>query len=78
MIAFVKFVWNQYSTLHDLSIVIFFVLMNINLVFKNVEGVYFLFAGIFYGVCNTLFLWITWLRRFSGNANFFYFQIIAL
>lgn len=42
-----------------------------------IEGQLVLSYGILYCVLNTLFMWITWLDRFSGNANFFYFQTIA-
>ena len=33
--------------------------------------------GILYAICASAFMWITWLQRFSGNANFFYFQTLA-
>ena len=73
MISFVKFVMNRYPTLHDLSFIVFYVLMSFSLVCRYVEAFYFLVAGVLYAIGNTLFLWITWLKRFSGNANFFYF-----
>ena len=73
LISMIKLVMNAYPTLHDLSIAIFFVLMSITLVQNQVEGFYSLLAGIGYAILNTLFTWVTWLKRFSGNANFFYF-----
>ena len=51
--------------------------MNITLVFNYVEGLHFLVNGITYAIANSIFLWITWLERFSGNANFFYFQTVV-
>ena len=73
LISFVKVIMNQYPNLHDLSFIIFFLLMSITMVQNYVEGFYFLSSGVLYSVANTGFLWITWLKRFSGNANFFYF-----
>ena len=69
---------NTYPNLHDLSFVFFFILMSITMVLNYVEGFYVMIGGILYAVANTSFLWITWLKRFSGNANFFYFQVIVL
>ena len=43
-----------------------------------VEGFYFNFSGVLYSIAMTGFMWITWLKRFSGNANYFYFQVVAL
>ena len=62
-----------YPTLHDLNSIFFFLLMSINFVKSYVEAFYFLVAGILYAIANSAFLWVTWLKRFSGNANFFYF-----
>jgi len=78
MVAFVKMVMNQYPSLHDLSILTFMVLMNITFMVKHVEAFVFISGGIVYGVINTWLLTITWLHRFSGNANFLFFQIIVL
>ena len=78
LISFVKVIMNQYPNLHDLSFIVFFLLMSITMVQNYVEGFYFLTSGIMYSVANTGFLWITWLKRFSGNANYFYFQTVAM
>lgn len=78
LISFVKVIMNAYPTLFDLSFVVFFILMSITFVKNYVEGFYFMSFALIYAVANTGFLWITWLRRFSGNANFFFFQVIVL
>ena len=78
LVSFVKLVLNTYPSLHDLSTLAFVLLMNITFVKRQVEALIFICAGILYGVINTWLLSITWLHRFSGNANFLFFQIIAL
>ena len=78
LLSFVKLIMNPYPTLHDLSILSFLVLMNSTLVLSKVEAFVFISCGILYGIINTWLLLITWLHRFSGNANFFFFQIIVL
>ena len=78
LLAFVKLIMNPYPTLHDLSILSFLILMNMTLVLSKVEAFVFICCGILYGIINTWLLLITWLHRFSGNANFFFFQIIVL
>jgi len=78
LLSFVKAVMNPYPSLHDLSIVIFFTLMNINLIKSYVEGFLFIVAGVLFGVINTGLMLVTWLHRFSGNANFLFFQDIVL
>lgn len=77
MLSMIKLILNPYPTLHDLNIAIFFFLMNITLIMHYVESLYPLLCIVGYSIVNSLFLWITWLERFSGNANFFYFQTIA-
>ena len=52
--------------------------MSITFVLNYVEGFYFMSGGVLYAIANSGFLWITWLKRFSGNANYFYFQTIVL
>ena len=78
LIAFVKHMLNPYPTLHDLSIVSFLILMNITFVLKHVEAFVFLSFATFYGTITTWLMMILWLHRFSGNANFLFFQIIAM
>ena len=68
---------NPYPNLHDFSFLVFFTFMSINFVLNYVEGLYFMVGGVAYAIANTTFLWITWLKRFSGNANYFYFQTIV-
>ena len=77
LLSYVKFIMNPYPTLHDFSFVIFFTLMSITMVLHYVEGFYFMSAGLLFAIANSGLLWITWLKRFSGNANFFYFQTIV-
>ena len=45
---------------------------------KYVEGYMILLIIVLFSILSTVFMWITWLDRFSGNANFFYFQTIVL
>mmetsp|Transcript_9661 Transcript_9661/g.13180 ORF Transcript_9661/g.13180 Transcript_9661/m.13180 type:complete len:217 (+) Transcript_9661:830-1480(+) len=78
MVTFVKVVMNPYPTLHDFSTLSFVALMNITFMSHYVEAFLFLVFGILYGFINTWLLAITWLHRFSGNANFLFFQIVAL
>lgn len=78
LLSFVKMVMNPYPTLHDLSIVVFFLLMNITLVNSYVEASTFILFGILYAVINTGLMLVTWLHRFSGNSNFLFFQDIVL
>ena len=78
IIHFVKAIMNNYPTLHEINMLVFFTFMSITFVTRHVEALYFFIAGIGYALINSLFLWITWLGRFSGNANFFYFQVLAL
>jgi hypothetical protein len=51
--------------------------LDLPLVLNNLEGQLILLFGLVYSLQNTLFMWITWVDRFSGNANFFYFQTIV-
>lgn len=75
LITFMKIVFNQYPLLTDLANLQFLlVCLCWRLVSKHLEGsllIGFLFS---FSCLNTVFMWITWLDRFSGNANFFYFQ----
>ena len=73
LLSYVKFIMNPYPNLHDFSMIIFFTLMSITTVLHYVEGFYFMSAGLLFAIANSGLLWVTWLKRFSGNANFFYF-----
>ena len=41
---------------------------------RYVEGFYAHLCGLVYATLNTGCMWVTWMHRFSGNSNFFYFQ----
>jgi len=73
LVAFVKMVMNPYPTLHDLSMLTFMGLMNITFLVNHVEAFIFICFGVVYGIMNSWLLLITWLHRFSGNANFLFF-----
>ena len=64
-------------TVIDLNLIMLTVTFRLNFVLKHLEGLIVIVVGIIYSILNTLFMWITWLDRFSGNANFFYFQTIV-
>jgi len=63
--------------LHDFSVVVLFVILNWSFVSKKVELLFLFIGATVYAIFNMALLWTTWLQRFSGNANFFYFQTIA-
>jgi hypothetical protein len=73
LVSLVKQVMNAYPCLHDLNIVVFFVILNWAFVSRKVELLFFFIGGTIYAIANMGLLWTTWLQRFSGNANFFYF-----
>ena len=77
LITFVKLVMNPYPCLDDLSQIAFMVALNLKFIFKEVQALLLFFLGTLYAIMNSGFLWITWLKRFSGNANFFYFQTLV-
>ena len=66
----------QYPTLFDLNMLMFGVAAKYKML-RHVEGLIIIGYGIIYCLQNVLYLWITWMERFSGNANFFYFQTIV-
>jgi hypothetical protein len=66
----------QYPNLTDLNMIMFGVALNWKML-RHVEGLVVISFGIVYCMQNVLYLWITWIDRFSGNANFFYFQTIV-
>jgi len=71
-INIIKALYNPYPTLHDMNIVIFSILMNINLLLNYAEGFYFIIMVLLYSFGSSALAWNTWLDRFSGNANFYY------
>lgn len=77
IVALTKLVMNQYPCLDDLSIAVFFVSLNMNFIYRYVQALLLFTCGTIYAIVNSGFLWITWLKRFSGNANFFYFQTLV-
>ena len=77
IVSLVKLVMNQYPSFDDLSTCAFFVVLNLSFVTKNVGALMLFLCGTACCATSSAFLWVTWLRRFSGNANFFYFQTLA-
>ena len=77
-VSMIKIVLNPYPTLHDFSVLGFLMFMNIRFLINYVEALLLGVFALIYGMSNTWLLGITWLHRFSGNANFIYFQIVAL
>ena len=73
LVSFVKYVFNPYPSLHDISIILFLILMNVTFVVHYVEGLLVLLCAIFYGVITTWLLNMSWLKSFAGNANFVFF-----
>ena len=51
--------------------------LDYRLVMNYIEGHLIIVFGFVYSIQNMIFMWITWVDRFSGNANFFYFQTIV-
>jgi len=78
LVNIIKALYNSYPTLHDMNIVVFSILLNINLCLHYVEGFYFWIMVLFGSSVSSALAWNTWLDRFSGNANFYYGQIVAL
>lgn len=78
LFSFVKFTMNPYPTLDDLTTCVFVTLLNLKFILKEVQALILFQAGTIYAIMNSGFLWVTWLQRFSGNANFFYFQTLVM
>ena len=72
-VSFVRLLMGAYPTVHELNDIFFFLLISVTFVRNYVEAFYFFITGILFAIANSGFLWTTWLKRFSGNANFFYF-----
>ena len=55
---------------------LFFALVCVNLRFalKYIEAPLFIAWFILYTGSLSFMMWITWMHRFSGNVNFFFFQ----
>jgi hypothetical protein len=79
LVGFVKHEMNTYPSLHDLSLLVLICIVNKDFIMKYVEPylVFVLAVLMLYSICGMSFLWLTWLNRFSGNANFFWFQTLA-
>jgi len=67
---------SHYPSLLDMNLQLFALCLDYRLFLKYVEGQVIIIFGLVYSLQNTLFMWVTWVDRFSGNANFFYFQTI--
>ena len=76
LIYFMKVIFAQYPVLPDLHFLTFLLLCNMRFVLKHTEGLVLIGFVMGFSGLNTVFMWITWLDRFSGNANFFFFQTV--
>ena len=72
-----RVILSHYPSLFELNLQLLAVLMDYRLFSRYVEGQLILVFGLVYCLQNMLFMWITWIDRHSGNANFFYFQTIV-
>ena len=72
-----KVIFAQYPLLTDLHLLSMLLLCNMRFVLKHVEGLVLVGFVMGFSGLNTVFMWITWLDRFSGNANFFFFQTVV-
>jgi hypothetical protein len=52
---------------------LFFILLNITFVEKHAEGFYFLMWAAPTTYLISASMYVTWLARFQGNVNMFYF-----
>lgn len=74
LLVYVKVVLAPYPILLDQQLFLFaLIALNFRFFIKYVEGIMILAIIAIFSVFSTIFMWITWLDRFSGNANFFYF-----
>ena len=64
----------QYPTIFDLEIYLFVSFLVLGLILRRVEGLMVLVVAVVLFTLSTALMWLTWMTRFSGNANFFYFQ----
>ena len=53
------------------------VAFNLKFVKKQVYGQLVIGMMVSFAIIMMCLLWMTWMERFSGNANFFYFQTIV-
>lgn len=79
LVGFVKHEMNTYPSLHELNLLVMICVVNKDFIMKYVEPyvIFVLTVLQCYSIWGMAFLWLTWLNRFSGNANFFYFQSLA-
>ena len=79
LIGFVKHEMNTYPSLHELSLLVLICIVNKDFIMKYMEPylVFVLAVLVLYSIWGMSALWLTWLNRFSGNANFFWFQTLA-
>ena len=75
ILCFVKLVMNQYPCLHDLSLTVFVLSLNLGLVGREITPIvrFLFFCVVGFGMLTSSVMWVTWTQRFSGNANFFWF-----
>jgi hypothetical protein len=72
-----KLLFGQYPSIHDYEMMCFFVLLNITVVKKYSEGFNFLMFASPTTYLISASMYVTWLARFSGNANLFYFEVVV-
>lgn len=78
LVVFCKVFFNQYPLLIDLQMIVFtLVCCNMRTAIKKIEGRLVLTFVLIFAIICSMILFNTWLDRFSGNANFFYFQTIV-
>lgn len=76
--TFIKVLLNQYPLLTDLQFIVFtLACCNMRCALKHIEGRLLITYALVFSIINSMILFNTWLDRFSGNANFFYFQTIV-
>ncbi len=44
---------------------------------RKMTGKLMIFQAFSFTMINSMLMWNTWMRRFSGNANFFFFQTVV-
>ena len=78
LLCFQKVVFNQYPLLVDINMA-FFCLAVVMLRFSYFKMTARLIMFQVYSttIINSMLMWVTWMRRFSGNANFFFFQTVV-
>ena len=75
LIVTMKILFNPYPVFPDVHYLVFLILgLNLRYILRHLEGQVIIAAITIFSGMNTFFMWLMWLDRFSGNANFFFFQ----